>query len=184
MVPGQPAGAGQTAPIRIRPSQPELHHHQQAQAQATGRREAREWLGRSTHVDAVGLPSPRLYAGVDPQLLRHDRCEPRWRRGGYRHAGIRHPRGSGCQRGAGHVRTQAAEGGDHQLPGRPGRKPRIAAPSQAGHGCARPAVQPRNLYRRQRLRRSPAGRLQAPDSRWRSAPARQLRDPRRRGGEG
>jgi len=52
------------------------------------------WLGRSTHVDAFWLSSSRLHPGVDPQFLRHDRCESRrWRRR-HRHAGVRHPRRS------------------------------------------------------------------------------------------
>ncbi len=76
---------------RVRPAEPQLHHHQQAQAQAVGRRKPRQWLGRPAHVDPVGLPPPRLYTGFDPHFLRHDRRQPRRRRGRCGHARVRHP---------------------------------------------------------------------------------------------
>ena len=53
--------ADTSAAIRVRPAEPELHDHEQAQAAATGRAEARQRLGRSAHADDFRLAAPRLH---------------------------------------------------------------------------------------------------------------------------
>ncbi len=85
--------------------------------------------------------------GVDPQLLRDDRGEPRQRRGRHRHARVQHPRPPGRHRAACHVRAETAQGGDHQLPRRAGGEPRVAASSEGRHGSARTAVRSRAVHR-------------------------------------
>ena len=56
--------AGQAAADRVLAPQPQLLHHQQAQARAAGERASRRRLGRSAHADLARPAPARLYAGA------------------------------------------------------------------------------------------------------------------------
>ena len=62
--------AAAAAPVRVRAAQRHLRHHQQAQAEAAGRRGHRRRLGRPAHADDRRPAPARLHARGDPALLR------------------------------------------------------------------------------------------------------------------
>ena len=83
--------AAAAAADRVRAAQPDLRGHQQAQADAAGRRKARRRLGRPAHADDRRRAPPRLHAGRLPPVRRaHRRVqgEPADR--------LRHARGLRC----------------------------------------------------------------------------------------
>ena len=57
----------------IRPPQPDIHRHEQAQASRAGQRLACFRMGRPADADDLRFASPGLYTGLDPQLLQGDR---------------------------------------------------------------------------------------------------------------
>ncbi len=60
-------------PDRVRPAQPELHGHEQAETAAARAAGPRVGVGRSAHADDQRVAPPRVHARVDPRLLRPDR---------------------------------------------------------------------------------------------------------------
>ena len=81
-------------------------------------------LGRSAHADDQRPAAPRLHAGVDPRLLRAHRRREEGKRHRRRAARAQHSRGSEPPRAAGDGRAAAAEGRDHELSRRTGRRGR------------------------------------------------------------
>ena len=91
MVSGQPACTGPASPVRF--ARLNLNYT------ITSKRKLKQLVDEKhvsgwddPRVDALRLPAPRLYPSLDPQLLRHDRREPRGRRCRHRHAGVRDSR--------------------------------------------------------------------------------------------
>ena len=63
--------------VRICPHQPELHHHFQAQAEASWWTKAyRQWLGRPAHADRFRYASSWFYTDVYSQVLRDGGRQP------------------------------------------------------------------------------------------------------------
>ena len=131
----RPAGPAAAAPVRVRAPQRHLRHHQQAQAEAAGRREDRRRLGRSAHADDRRPAPPRLHAGGDPPDVRAHR-----RQQGRRLDRLRQPRRSPCA-------TTSSQGAARDGGARSGRArarptgPRTSAPrriaSPARRRCTR-----------------------------------------------
>ena len=114
----QAAGAVETAPVRIRPAQPDLHAAVEAGADRTGARRPRRRLGRSADADHRRAETARRAAGGDPRIHQAHRRGQSQQRGRRRHAGILHPRGSQQVVAAPHGGAAALEGRDRELSGR------------------------------------------------------------------
>ena len=100
----RPAEAATAAPVRVRAPQRHLRHHQQAKAQAAGRRGHRRRLGRPAHADDRGPAQARLHAGVDPRHVRacrHQQGRRLDRLREPRDRAARRPRGEGAARDGG-----------------------------------------------------------------------------------
>ena len=117
---------------RVRPPQPQLHRHEQAQAPATGERGARGRLGRPPHAHPGGDAAPGLHPGGHPHFLRAHRGGETGEPGGPGPAGILRPGRLELPGAPGDGGAETPQGGPGQLPGGPG-------------GGARGREQPRGL---------------------------------------
>ena len=123
----QAAGAVETAPVRIRAAQFDLHAAVEAGADPARARRPCRRLGRSAHADDRRPEAARRAAGGDPRIRQaHRRCQGQ-QRGRRRHAGILHPRNAQQDGAAAHGGAAAAQGGDRELSGR--RRSRRSRPS-------------------------------------------------------
>ena len=131
-----PAGAAAAPAGRVRSPEPDLRHHQQAQAQGPGRRGHRAGLGRPAHAHA-GRPAPaRLHAGVDPQAGRRHRRQQDQHLARLRAcstAPARRPRRPGAARDGG---ARPAAAGAEQLGRTLRRRPPRALPGAGASAAA------------------------------------------------
>ena len=122
---------------RIRAAQPHVHGDEQAEAAAARAGEARRRLGRPADAHDPRPAPPRLHARGDAGVLRADRrgeVQQHDRHGLARRRDSRRPQRAGP---AGDGRAAAAEGRDHELSGRRGRRARSGQPSAESRRWAR-----------------------------------------------
>mmetsp|Transcript_5508 Transcript_5508/g.13226 ORF Transcript_5508/g.13226 Transcript_5508/m.13226 type:complete len:218 (+) Transcript_5508:2151-2804(+) len=154
----RPAGPPAAATDRIRPAQPELRRHQQAQAAPARRGEARQRLGRPAHADAGRPAPPRLHAREHPRDGRGHRCQQAERldrRHGARPGPARRPGAAGAARlrGAAAAQAQADELRRGVWLHRPPRTLRDRRPpAQTGAGGTQVLARPRAVDRGRGLR--------------------------------
>jgi hypothetical protein len=172
------------APVRVRARRAGVHHHQQAQAPAARERGAGERVGRSAPPHARRDAPPRRDPRGAARVLRDDRRgEDEQPRGGgeARLLDPRRPEHAGAARP---LRPEAAQGDDHQLPGRRlGAAERaVLAARRAPRRDAPAPLLARALHRPRRLRGEPAQGVPPDGARRGGAAAPRLHRPLRRGG--
>ncbi len=171
----QAAGAVKTAPVRIRPPEPDLHAAVEARADAACARRPRLRLGRPAHADHCRVEAARRAAGGGARIRQAHRRGKSQQRGRCRHAGVLHSRAPQQIGAAADGGAAAAEGRDRELSGRPGRGARGRQPSRrSGRRHAKDFVRPRALYRARRFHGEPAEKILPPVAGQRGAAALRL----------
>ncbi len=122
LVPGEPAGAVEAAPVRVRAAEPDLHGAVEARADHAGPRRPCQRLGRSADADAGRSAPPRRAARRDPRFRQAHRRGEGQQRGRRQRARLLDPRGAEQDRAAADGGAPPAQGGDRKLSEGPGEE--------------------------------------------------------------